>query len=170
MYVKPACLIALGSLFVWACASARVNPSELRQYDGVYTLSGSGPPDRGPLSGTLTLENGGYVLNTSLGRCKPQQLLVKRPIFDQTVRDTIFPLTQLRCGDLNMTLLLRHGRMPHGGAGHYSVERRISLGTACMVLPTDSLARARGECGRAREDFETMLSGRSYAIRIARKN
>jgi hypothetical protein len=170
MYLKPACVVALASLLGWGCAGARVQPSELRLYDGVYTLIGPGPPDRGSLSGTLTIGNGGYVLDTSLGRCKRQELVVKQPKFDPIERDTIFPATRLRCGDLNMHVILVHGEMPESGIGQYSVETRVSRGTVCMILPTDSLARARGDCGRSREDVETILSGRSYGIRILRKN
>jgi hypothetical protein len=169
MYLTPACVVALVSLSGWGCA-ARIDPSELRLYDGVYTLGGPGPPDRGSLSGTLTLANGGYVLDTSLGKCKRQELVVKQPKFDSIERDTIFPWTRLRCGDLNMQLLLRHGEMPSTGVGYYSVETRVSRGAVCTILPTDSLARARGDCGRSREDVETLLSGRSYGIRIVRRN
>jgi hypothetical protein len=163
--------IAGSSLLVSACSSRYFEPAELADYYGEFTLEGAGPPDRGPLTGTLTLKDGGYVLTTSLGKCGRQKLEVPKPVFDVEGLGTYSPPTTLRCGDLRMSLMLRDGQVPGVAGGFYPFEKRLSLGRVCTLYPQDSMASARGEfCVREREDFETIVSERSYRITITRRN
>ena len=163
--------IASSSLLGTACASHYFEAAELGAYTGEFALEGAGPPDRGPLTGTLTLSDGGYTLNTSLGKCGRGKLEVPKPVSDLEGQGTYFPPTVLRCGDLRMSLHLRDGQVPEAGAGYFPTEKRLSLGKVCTLYPQDTMASARGEyCAREREDFETIVSDRYYRITITRRN
>lgn len=163
--------IASSSLLGTACASHFFDAAELGMYNGVFTLVGAGPPDRGPLTGTLMLSDGGYVLNTSLGKCGRQKLEVRKPVFDVVRNDSLFSPTTLRCGDLRMALILRDGQVPNSGAGYFPTEKRLSLGKVCTLYPQDTMASTRGEyCARQREDFETIVSDGYYRITVTRRN
>jgi hypothetical protein len=173
LHVNRHAMVAIAgfSLLVTACASRYLGAAELGVYIGVFVLEGAGPPDRGPLDGTLTLNDGGYVLNTSLGKCGRQKLEVPKPVFDVERVGTYFPPTLLRCGDLRMSLMLRDGQVPGVAGGFYPFEKRLSLGKVCTLYPQDSMATARGEfCVREREDFETIVSDRYYRISVTRRD
>jgi hypothetical protein len=119
----PVNAIVIAAPAMWACASAVVPLAELRVYDGVYTLSGAGPPDRVPLIGTLTIADGGYVLDTSLGTCKKRPLKVPKPWFSTVGHNTIQDPTEFVCGDLSRRVFLSNGRVSEAGAGYYSSEK-----------------------------------------------
>jgi hypothetical protein len=154
---------------MWGCASAFVPLAELRAYDGVYTLSGAGPPDRVPLIGTLTTAGGGYVLDTSLGSCKKRSLKVPKPWVGTVDHNTVQEPTEFVCGDLSMRVLLSNGRVAEGGAGLYWSERRVAVPPVCVAWPTDWASRERGDCARWRTDYDVFLTERSYGIRIVRE-
>jgi hypothetical protein len=164
----PMIAIAIAAPAMWDCAGAFVSLAELGAYDGVYTLSGTGPPNRVPLTGTLTIANGNYVLDTSLGTCKKQPLKVPKPWFSTAGHDYIQDPTKFGCGDLSMHILLSDGRVS-GGLGYYFSEKRVALPPVCVALASDSAGRERGDCARWRTDYDVVSTQHSYGIRITRE-
>lgn len=152
-----------------ACATSLVPREELLAYEGVYELSGAGPPDRIPLRGTLVIDRGNYVLDTTLGVCKARPLKVPKPMFSTLDRQTVQGPTEFSCGDLVMRVSLSNGQVG-AAAGYYSSESRVALLPVCVAWPTDSAGRERGDCARWRTDYESVLSEHSYSIRIVRKS
>jgi hypothetical protein len=163
----PVIAIVIAAPALWACAHAYVPLAELRAYDGVYTLSGTGPR-RVPLTGALTIANGSYVLDTSLGACKKQPLKVPKPWFSTASHDYIQDPTKFSCGDLSMQVFLSDGRVSEG-AGYYFSEKQVALPPVCVARRSDSAGRARGDCARWRTDYDVVTTTHTYDIQIVRK-
>jgi hypothetical protein len=160
--------VSAAVLLAAACAGKYFPPERLLVYDGVFTLTGSHP--RGRLTGTLTIANATYTLDTSFGKCRPQKLEVPLPWFDPESRSFVYPATRMICKDLDMAITMADGKVPSGASGGYTGERRVNLGTDCLEWQVDTAGRGLAQtCVRSRQYSETMTERRGYAITVTRK-
>ena len=146
------------------CAKA-IDTDLLRTYNGTYELRGASFERARPLSGTLTIRDGKYELDTTLGKCGAQRLKPGR----YNERDSTIWATSFSCGRLVMSAVLLNGQIAERATGTYFRTEVIGTTPRCVAFAPDTVGRAARQCVRQVQD--SIFSDRSYSypIQIVRK-